>query len=310
MAAISAMPQDERINAFVGCANAEQRAFIQMGKLYRSISAALTIKQSITVELRKAGVKLGTISNASYAAKVFDLVEADGKPGVLTEAQYDSFTFGDCLAIVRAMSSGSKARQTAEQIAARVKKGKDFQPDLDALYNHGITAFEKKAADLAAESSAKADKAEKEKADAAKKLADAAEAKRVAAELETLRQQNETLRQQQSDTAEIAPVVGPSGDKPAPATTSTASTSTSAPAAPAAPAAGKIIPMDSAPKKRTAADLCEALDAVFSDMAALSAKDQKVVAAKLVELAAVVADPAPNVMPIKAAKPATKKKAA
>ena len=298
MAAVTAMNQAERTANFAACSNQAQSAFINMGKLYRGISAGLTVRQTIYGELRKVGVKDGTISNAGYASKVFDLVEAK----ILTEADFDKFTFADCLSIVRSMSAGSKVRQTPQDIAARVKKGKDFQPDLEALYSFGMTAAEKTAADKAAAATAETDKATKAAATEAEKQKTAKLAADATKEVERLKKENAALVKNQGTPA-------PAGSAPAPA----AETAESAATPNADPTTTTVVHFTPpAPKKRTAADLCEALDAVFSDMAALPAAEQAVVAAKIVELAGVVADAVPKknvvTMPKKAATP--KKKAA
>lgn len=84
---------------FAERAAVSQRAFAEMGKLHNAISESLKKGQTIYGELRKVGVKDSTISNASYASKIVDLVKA----GHITEAQYDGFTFADCLAVCRVM---------------------------------------------------------------------------------------------------------------------------------------------------------------------------------------------------------------
>src|SRR4051794_34463084 len=83
MAEILALSTADRCARFADRATVSQRAFAEMGKLHPAISASLTAGQTVYGELRKSGVKDSTISNASYASRVFDLVGS----GHLTKAQ-------------------------------------------------------------------------------------------------------------------------------------------------------------------------------------------------------------------------------
>ena len=155
MAEIEAMPQSTRVETFALKDLQGRCLCVELGKLFRAIEAALPkTSKGIFPTLQAVGVKKGNISNASYVAKVFDLVAA----GKLTEEQFDSFTFTDCLAIVRVLSAGSKKRLTVEEVAARIKASDDFEPDLHELYSSGLTAAEAKAANaLAAAAKVKQD---------------------------------------------------------------------------------------------------------------------------------------------------------
>ncbi len=170
---IKKMSQKDACARFAERATVSQRAFAEMGKLHYAISASLRKGQTIYGELRKLGVKDSTISNASYASKVFDLV-AGGK---LTEAQYDTFTFNDCHQIVRAMSERSALRLTGEDVAALVAAKPDsFDSELQSIYETGLTVEEaaaqakaeadRKAAEEAAAKKAAEEKAEREKQEA------------------------------------------------------------------------------------------------------------------------------------------------
>ena len=138
MADAEALPQKERISLFKSKTDSHQRLFIELAKLFRAIERGLRANQQIFPLLMKAGVKKGSISNASQAARVFDLVEQ----GHLTEAEFDSFTWADCVAIVRAISSGSKKPLNGELVAIIVRNSHDFQPDLVSLYETGRTVDE------------------------------------------------------------------------------------------------------------------------------------------------------------------------
>lgn len=124
---------------FAERATVSARAFAEMGKLHNSITAGLKKGQTIYGELRKLGVKDSTISNASYASKVIELVKA----GHLTEAQYDGFTFADCLAICRAQSDKSRRKLTAEEVAAVVAaQPETFDAEFTSIYETGLTVEE------------------------------------------------------------------------------------------------------------------------------------------------------------------------
>jgi len=147
MASVEKLPQKERITQFAELAGSGQRIFSSLGKLMFAISSNLTAKQTIFGVLQKAGVKKGTVSNASYASKVYELV----RDSIFTEAEYDTFGHRDCVAIVKAISSGSARRLSTEELAIVVRDSKDFEPELACLYEHGITLAEKDAADKQAE---------------------------------------------------------------------------------------------------------------------------------------------------------------
>ena len=176
---ILALKQPERIARFGERATVAQRAFAEMGKLRRAIEASLKPTEFITHVLRKVGVRDGTISNTSYAAKVFDLVESKH----LTEAQYDGFTFADCLAISRAMSPISKKRLHAADVADIITLFPNtYDEELVSIASFGVNiaehaAQEKKEADaLAAAEQKKKDDAvatEVARIEAEKKLAPA-----------------------------------------------------------------------------------------------------------------------------------------
>jgi len=247
-----AATQDARIERFGIEALAGQRAFSAMGKLHRVIQADLSPTESIFGVLSAAGIKKGNISNASYAARVYDLVEA----GHLTEAEYDSLAFNDCWQICRVQSKTSKRVLEPSEIAAIIRNSADFADDLESLYKNGITAEEAQAAK---------DKAATAKAEAEAKAAVKAEADK--AELEALR-------------------ATASKDKAAPEAEAKAPEAKAPEAKPKAddkkPEAKKA---DKA-AKLTAEELIKLLDEVEAGLQYLTADGQAIVSARIAELAA------------------------
>ncbi len=183
---IKKLSQKDACARFAERATVSQRAFAEMGKLHFAISASLRKGQTLYGELRKFGVKDSTISNASYASKVFDLVVKEH----LTEADYDSFTFADCLATVRAMSERSKRRLTGEEVAALVKaQPGSFDTELQSIYETGLTVEEAEA-QAKAEAERRAREEAAAKAEAAAKTEQAKQAA-IAAALQREREQQE-----------------------------------------------------------------------------------------------------------------------
>ena len=161
---IAKLSQADRYKRFAERSTASARAFIEMGKLHHAITGNLKKNQTIYGELRKLGVKDSTISNASYASRIWgELVEA----GHLTEAQFDACTFQDCFAICRAMGSQSKRRLAPEEISVLVNEQPEtFDDELRSIYETGLTVAEVEAqakAQAKAESDRKAAEAQAEK---------------------------------------------------------------------------------------------------------------------------------------------------
>jgi hypothetical protein len=260
-----ALPQSDRIERFLIESLSAQRAFSAMGKLFRVIEGNLEAGQSIFRLLQDAGIKKGTVSNASYAAKVYDLVEAEH----LTEAEYNSLAFNDCWQICRVQTKTSKRQLTPAETVAVIRNSADFADDLSSLYETGLTAEER----AAAEAKGKAAKAAAEKIAAEKLVAEKAE-------LEELRKRKAAL-----DAAGNEPEAKPEAktdaktDKPEakkpdakkPETTPEAPKANTPPPAPAA--------------KITAEDLLRLLDEVEAGLTRLSEIDQDRVTARIVELA-------------------------
>ena len=257
-----ALPQSDRIERFLIESLSAQRAFSAMGKLFRVIEKNLEPGQAIFRLLQDAGIKKGTVSNASYAAKVYDLVEAEQ----LTEDEYNSLAFNDCWQICRVQSKTSKRQLTPAEVVAVIRNSADFADDLSSLYETGLTAEER----TAAEAKAKAAKAEAEAKAAAK-----AEAER--AELEALRKHKAELDAAAKHAEEDKPETKTEATKPdakakkPEAKKPDANEANTPPPAPAA--------------KITAEDLLRLLDEVEAGLTRLSEVDQDRVAARILELA-------------------------
>jgi len=269
-----ALSQADRIIRFVSETQAGQRAFAAIGKLYRIIDKNLPKGKFINSVLGDAGIKPGTISNASYGARVFDLVEA----GHLTEPEFDQLTFAEVAIIARVITTKSKKQLTPEQAVEIVRQGGDFQADLQAIYDSGMTAAEK----TAIEDKVKADKAAAEAEAKAK-------AEAQAKELEEVKKRNEELAKANADmTAQAAAVQSPT--PAAPVATPTAAATPAASEPPPAPVA---TPTPAAPAAAPEADptancdeLLALLGEVETSMAYLSDEDQGRIGARLCAMAA------------------------
>jgi hypothetical protein len=268
-----ALSQADRIIRFVSETQAGQRAFAAIGKLYRIIDKNLPKGKFINSVLGDAGIKPGTISNASYGARVFDLVESKH----LEESEFDQLTFGEVAIIARVITTKSKKQLTPEQAVEIVRQGGDFQADLQAIYDSGMTAAEK----TAIEDKVKADKAAAEAEAKAK-------AEAQAKELEEVKKRNEELAKANADmTAQAAAVQSPTPAAPvatpAAAATPAASEPTPAPVATPTPAAPAATP--EADPTANCDELLALLGEVETSMAYLSDEDQGRIGARLVAMA-------------------------
>ena len=266
-----ALEQADRIVRFKAETEAGQRAFAAIGKLYRIIDNNLPKGKFINSTLTDAGIKPGTISNASYGARVFDLVEA----GHLLESEFDQLTFGEVAIIARVITDKSKRKLTPQQAVEIVRQSSDAQADLQAIYDTGLTAAEKKAVEDKI-------KADKEKAEAEAKLKSEQQAKELE---EALKRKKELEDQVAAQNATEAPAEAPAA--PTPDAKPTKAEATPAPAAktPAAPTAAPEQP--TAPEQpATAAEIISLLEEVEQAMKAMSEEDQGIIGARLVEMAA------------------------
>jgi hypothetical protein len=135
------LTQPERLTRFQAEAGAGQRAFASMAKLFRVMEANLAPGEAIFPLLIGAGIKKGTVSNASIAASVFDLVR-DGK---LTEEEFDQLSFNDCWQTKRVLSRQSKKQLSVDEVVAAIRERCDFAEEFAALYEHGTTAAQQPA---------------------------------------------------------------------------------------------------------------------------------------------------------------------
>lgn len=196
----SAMSRAEAITRFQVEASAGQRAFSAMGKLFRCIEASLTKKdKGIFPLLTKAGIPKGSVSNASYAAKVFDLVDK----GLLTEAEYDKLSHSDCFNIVRVQTSRSAKQLTADEVVAVIKVASEPDEELASLFESGLTLDEAKS---------KQDAADKIKA--AAEAAATAKAAAEAEEIEKIKAENADLKAKAAEQKPVEPSVTPTSDSP------------------------------------------------------------------------------------------------
>lgn len=275
-----ALEQADRIIRFKAETEAGQRAFAAIGKLYRIIDKNLPQGKFINSTLADAGIKPGTISNASYGARVFDLVESKH----LEESEFDQLTFAEVAIIARVITDKSKRKLTPEQAVEIVRQGGNFQADLQAIYDSGMTAAEKTAIE------------EKVKADKAAAEAEAkAKAEAQAKELEEVKKRNEELAKANADMtaqaaaaqtpAPAAPAATPAAEAPA-ATEEHHAANPPAPAATPAPAAPAPAAAPEADPTASADELLALLSEVETSMAFLSEEDQGRIGARLVAMAA------------------------
>jgi hypothetical protein len=266
-----ALEQADRIIRFKAETEAGQRAFAAIGKLYRIIDKNLPKGKFINSVLGDAGIKPGTISNASYGARVFDLVEA----GHLTEPEFDQLTFAEVAIIARVITTKSKKQLTPEQAVEIVRQGGDFQADLQAIYDTGLTAAEKKAVEDKI-------KADKEAAEAEAKL----KAEQQAKELEEALKRKKELEEQVAAQNATTPPAVEAPAAPTPAAPATPAAPVAAPTpAPAAEAPAPAAPTAAPEMPTTSEELIALLEEIEESMKALSAEDQGIVGARLCEMA-------------------------
>ncbi len=298
MAEIQKLTAKQAAEQYAQRATVQQRAFAEMGKLHYHLSSKLTKGQTIYVELRKHGIKNSTISNASYASKVFDLVAA----GHLTEAEFDGFTFADCYAICRAMGDKSARRLAGPDIAVLVRaKPDNFDEELDSIFATGLTVDEaaaqaKKAAEeAAAAQKAAAEAAAKAAAEAAQKAA--AEAAAAAATAAAA-----------SSTSPAPAAPEPSGSSETPQASGTApvaapvasgeATQSIAPAAEHAPAPDNVVQMPTASPASdpdtALPEVLSSIDGLLATVAEMSIEARTKVFAKLHEALEVLSENLPG----------------
>ena len=161
-----AIPSASRIPRFQLEASTGQRAFSAMAKLFRVIEKSLPSGETIFPLLIRAGIKKGTVSNASIAASVFDLVEEE----TMTEAEFDALSFNDCWQTKRVLSAKSQKQLTPDEAVAVIRKNPDFAEEFATLFEHGLTAKEFSAKET--KTSTAASKPPEQKADPGKNKPD------------------------------------------------------------------------------------------------------------------------------------------
>ena len=281
-----ALTQDDRITRLKFEADTAQSAFINIGKLYDVINDNLPQGKFINPTLEAAGVKPGTISNASYAARCYrEFV----KTNHLGETEYNQLGFAEMFNLIRVCTDKSKRKLTPADAVAIVRSGGDFEADLKAIFETGLTAAEKEAVEAKI-------KAEKQAAEAAAKI----KAEEQAAELAEVKKRNEELAKANAEMtaqAAAAPTPAPAAPTPAPAEPAPA------PAEPAEadlPATAEVVTAPEADAPATAEDLLQLLDEVENALALLAEDEQGIVGARLVEMASRFVDSGKSVKKSKA----------
>jgi len=133
-----ALSAADRIHRFKFEAGAGQRAFSAMAKLFRAIEKSLAPGQAIFPLLIGAGIKKGTVSNASIAASIYDLVEAKH----LSESEFDSLTFNECWQLKRVISGKSKKSLPVADAEEMILNNPDLAEEFASLYETGMTTTE------------------------------------------------------------------------------------------------------------------------------------------------------------------------
>lgn len=261
-----ALEQADRITRFVAETQAGQRAFVALGKLYDIINDNLPKGKFINSTLEAAGIKPGTISNASYGARCYREFVKTSK---LEEPEFDQLTFAEMFNLIRVCSEKSKRKLSPDEAVAIVRQGGDFEANLKSLYEFGFTAEEKAAAEAKI-------KADKEATEAEAKVKAEAQAK----ELEAALKRKKELEDQVAAQATTNPPEVPA----APAAPAKASAPTASPAAPA-PTPAVTAPTAAPEQPASATEIIALLEEVEQAMKAMSAEDQGIIGARLCEMA-------------------------
>ena len=267
-----ALEQADRIIRFKVETEAGQRAYIAIGKLYDIINDNLPKGKFINSTLEAAGIKPGTISNASYGARCYrEFVKTDK----ISESEFDQLAFQEMFNLIRVCTDKSKRKLSQDEAVAIVRQGGDFEANLKSLYEFGYTAEEKAAAEAKI-------KADKEATEAAAKI----KAEEQAKELEEALKRKKELEEQLAAQAANPPAAkAPAAPTPAAPATPAAPVAAPVAAPTAAPAAPTAAPTAAPEQPATAAELISLLEEVEQAMKALSDEDQGIIGARLVEMA-------------------------
>jgi hypothetical protein len=263
---------------FVVMSTQSGRAFSAMGKLHYALGKMLKTAKSRTIygELRKLGVSNSTISNASFASKVWEMLV---NTNTITEAIYDRLTFAGCRDLCRVLGISGNKPETKILKPEEVKLVIDrfpssFEDEFESLAESGLSCVERETAAIAA-ATAKVE---------ADKVKAATPAVTTAAE-------PVTTGATPAATTAAEPAVT-TGATPA-VTTAKAATVVKTKAVAAAPAVPTLV------------EVLVTLDAVESAIGKLSAEDQLKAVERIVELADLLTVPA-KAAPAKTAKVAAK----
>ena len=139
---------------FVVMSTQSGRAFSAMGKLHYALGKMLKTAKSRTIygELRKLGVSNSTISNASFASKVWEMLV---NTNTITEAIYDRLTFAGCRDLCRVLGISGNKPETKILKPEEVKLIIDrfpssFEDEFESLAESGLSCVERETAAIAA----------------------------------------------------------------------------------------------------------------------------------------------------------------
>lgn len=290
------MKHAEAVALFAVKDQSASRIFIELGKLFIPIRDGCKGNQTPFGLLQKAGVRKGSISNASQTSRV---IEELVTPGLVPEAVFDNFRWDDITAINQAMSGKAVKKQSAQAVADLIQlRPKEFADELESLFATGDTIAEAAAKLKAIEDEAKAKAVADEKAkkdgEAAVKAAAESAAKLAALEKKTGVKASDTPPAPMPDPLTAA------ADTTAPVTTETPA---AAPVvAKAEPAPTNVVQMPPADPDAALPAALMALDAILAQASTFSKEGKEAIGLKLMEMNDAL-------FPVAPSKPATGKAA-
>ncbi len=293
---VVAMKHAEAVALFAVKDQSASRIFIELGKLFIPIRDGCKGNQTPFGLLQKAGVRKGSISNASQTSRV---IEELVTPGLVPEAVFDNFRWDDITAINQAMSGKAVKKQSAQAVADLIQlRPKEFADELESLFATGDTIAEAAAKLKAIEDEAKAKAVADEKAkkdgEAAVKAAAESAAKLAALEKKTGVKASDTPPAPMPDPLTAA------ADTTAPVTTETPA---AAPVvAKAEPAPTNVVQMPPADPDAALPAALMALDAILAQASTFSKEGKEAIGLKLMEMNDAL-------FPVAPSKPATGKAA-
>lgn len=178
IAELSTLDVKSQCKLFAEKSNVARTSFAEMGKLIFLLRQQKGFKPY--VDLAKYGVRATDISNAKYGADAFALVDEKH----ITEPEFDSLRYTDCVKIAQTMGGKSKRKLSGPEIADLLRDAPDsFAEELESIFDTGLNIAEVKAEATTAKAKAEADK----KAADDKRIQD--EAAKLAAKLAAQQQQ-------------------------------------------------------------------------------------------------------------------------